>query len=103
MNSATAPRTLTPAEVRAEIYASHASVEADPEATANPPDTLTQAMHHEAYFILDRYARSEGWNTTAEQIHEIHEDLVAAGIGAARGAMIELAAFRLAGTRRLAE
>ncbi len=55
-----AERTLTLAGVRAEMYASHASVEADPMAADDPPDTLTQAMHHEAYFILDRYSRREG-------------------------------------------
>jgi hypothetical protein len=103
METATAPRTLTLAGVRAEMYASHASVEADPMAADDPPDTLTQAMHHEAYFILDRYQRNEGWDTTDKQIRAIHEDLCAAGIGAARGAMIELAAARLKGTRRLEE
>lgn len=101
MTTETAPRTLTLAGVRAQIYASHAEADADPGALDDGPDTLHQAMHHEAYFILDRYGRNEGWDTTEAQIDELHADLVSAGIGAARGAMIELAAFRLIGTRRI--
>jgi hypothetical protein len=99
METVTAPRTLTIAGVRAEIYASHA--EADAAANGDGPDTLVQAAHHEAYFILDRYGRSEGWDTKPEEIEDLHEALVQVGIGAARAAMIELAAWHLANTERI--
>jgi hypothetical protein len=102
VTTAIAPRTLTLAGVRAEIYASQAEADADPATNHDELDALEEAMNREAHFILDRYGRSEGWDTTDGQIGDLHEELVSAGIGAARGAMIELAAFRLIGTRSLA-
>ena len=101
MTTATEPRTLTLAGVRAEIYASQAEADADPGNAGAPADPIERAMNVEAYFILDRYGRSEGGDTTDSQIGDLHEEIVSAGIGAARGAMIELAAFRLVGTRRI--
>jgi hypothetical protein len=101
VTTAIAPRTLTLAGVRAEIYASQAEADADPATNHDELDALEEAMNREAHFILDRYGRSEGWDTTDGQIGDLHEELVSAGIGAARGAMIELAAFRLIGTRRI--
>ncbi len=100
MTTATDPRTLTAAGVRADLHADHAAAKASAEKDGDGPDSLEEAMHHEAFFILDRYSRSEGWNTSAAQIADIHEELWAVGIAAARDAMIELAAVRLAGTRR---
>ncbi|MGA3030303.1 MAG: hypothetical protein ABSE58_06125 [Candidatus Limnocylindrales bacterium] len=98
----TRPPVLTADAVRATLYADYAELESDPEVLDDGPDELTKAMGYEANFIVDRYARSEGWDTTAGEIRRIHDELVAIGIAAARSAMVELAARRLAGTRRVA-
>jgi hypothetical protein len=95
----TEEETLTLPGVRAQIWANHAEADADPGSVG--PDTLEQACGHEAYFILDLYSRSEGWDTNPEEINNLHQELVRVGIGAAKGAMIDLAAYRLAGTRRI--
>src|ERR1035437_9108528 len=97
----TKPDTLTADAVRATMYADHAAADAEAERQGDEPDTLEQACGHEAFFILDRYERNEGWDTTGEQIETLHDEIKGAGIAAARGAMIELAAHRLAGTRRI--
>ncbi len=91
---------LTAAEVRATMYADHAEALAEAATTSDGPDTLTQACHHEAYFILDRYGQG-GYRLRKRDIRILHDDLVAAGVEAARGAMIGLAARRLDGTRRI--
>jgi hypothetical protein len=97
----TKPDALTVDAVRATMYADQAMADAEAERQGDEPDTLEQACGHEAFFILDRYERNEGWDTTGEQIETLHDEIKRAGIAAARGAMIELAAHRLAGTRRI--
>jgi hypothetical protein len=64
-------------------------------------ELLHKGLFREAFYAVDRYRPSEGWDTSEKAIDELSERMVHAAIPKIRELYTAMAAEELAGIRRL--